>query len=419
MKITSVLLFATVFLIANAHLASKGFFLPTTRTSSKVYRLPPLDNNLLISEEDGSHGGYQFGKTLDFFLNSNEDGEWTFQNGANVWTCTIRSGSAKSIGLTFKGLKIPFGGELYLVGESKILGAYTFNNTALNTQFFTTFPLEGSYVTIQYFQPIELNYLPELNIVKATHGYRSILGFGSSGKCNINVACDDGEWSNQIRSSGMLLSGFGSRFCSGALINNIARDKTQYFLTANHCSVDSQDLIMFNYQSPQCSPNTDGNTDSVIGGIVRLASNVYSDFTIVEITEPIPKAWNVYLSGFSAENIAPKSMVGIHHPSGDVKKISYANKAGIPDRWNTAEPGLWHWRVSSWDDGTTEPGSSGSPLYDQNKRIIGQLHGGAASCANKAYDSYGAVWASWANGLSKYLDPQATGSKSVDGENLA
>jgi len=216
----------------------------------------------------------------------------------------------------------------------------------------------------------------------------------------------------------MLLSNLGSRFCSGSLVNNLENDGSQYFLTANHCSADGQDQVMFNYQSPTCATNTDGQTNNVIGSLKVLAKNTYSDFLLVEILESIPAQWNVYLSGVSGANVAPQSMTGIHHPSGDIKKISWAYKAGLPAKWSGAEPGFWHWEVSSWDDGTTEPGSSGSPLYDQNKRVVGQLHGGAASCVVIDYDSYGAVWASWNNGLSIYLDPRGTGVLSFDGMDL-
>lgn len=34
------------------------------------------------------------------------------------------------------------------------------------------------------------------------------------------------------------------------------------------------------------------------------------------------------------------------------------------------------WIVERWDAGLVEPGSSGSPLFDSNRRIIGQLNGG-------------------------------------------
>ena len=43
----------------------------------------------------------------------------------------------------------------------------------------------------------------------------------------------------------------------------------------------------------------------------------------------------------------------------------------------TAVPGAGtHVRLEDWDLGTTEGGSSGSPLFNQDHRVIGQLHGG-------------------------------------------
>lgn len=77
-----------------------------------------------------------------------------------------------------------------------------------------------------------------------------------------------------------------------------------------------------------------------------------------------------------------------------------------------------------WEIGVTEPGSSGSPLFDQEGRIIGQLFGGGAACAgtndNGAFDYYGRVGVSWEGGgtsstrLRDWLDPQNSGRDTMD-----
>jgi hypothetical protein len=81
------------------------------------------------------------------------------------------------------------------------------------------------------------------------------------------------------------------------------------------------------------------------------------------------------------------------------------------------------WTVE-WDrNTTTEGGSSGSPLFDQNKRIIGQLWGGGASCSNlSAPDYYGRVSSSWlpagstnSSQLKFWLDPNNAGAQFIDG----
>ena len=151
---------------------------------------------------------------------------------------------------------------------------------------------------------------------------------------------------------------------------------------------------------------------------VVAVANKESDFALLELTETIPSLYNVNYAGWSAEDVAPQQPVGIHHPSGDIKKISFDYDVGISDGWSGNDGS--HWRVSSWEDGTTEPGSSGSPLFDNNYRIVGQLHGGQASCSFNFNDYYGKVSASWdwgnssSNRLKDWLDPEDTGTLVLD-----
>ena len=107
----------------------------------------------------------------------------------------------------------------------------------------------------------------------------------------------------------------------------------------------------------------------------------------------------------------PDTPVCIHHPSGDIKKITF-------DYDNAVSAGNY-WDINQWEDGTTEPGSSGSPLFDGNsKRIVGQLYGGTASCTSITYDTYGKTSVSWNNGLSTYLDPNNSGLQILDGTSI-
>ncbi|KAG0227128.1 hypothetical protein BGW42_003144 [Actinomortierella wolfii] len=137
--------------------------------------------------------------------------------------------------------------------------------------------------------------------------------------------------------------------------------------------------------------------------------------------------------GGNVPNPAPnpaevEPIFGIHHPGGDIMKVSFVLNGTLPKAcWTDCDPDQYfHWQIPRWDRGTTEPGSSGSPLFNADKRIVGQLHGGTASCYNsKGYDVYGGLHASFRapprvkDRLSTYLDPDHTGVQFMDGYSLA
>ena len=164
---------------------------------------------------------------------------------------------------------------------------------------------------------------------------------------------------------------------------------------------------MFNYESSGCT-NQDGPTNMTVSGSTLLANSGNSDFALLELNEEPPENYNVHFSGWDVTGNTPNTPVCIHHPSGDIKKITF-------DYDNASNAGNY-WDINQWEDGTTEPGSSGSPLFDgTSHRIVGQLYGGTASCTSITYDTYGKTSSSWGLGLSQYLDPQNTGLQILDG----
>lgn len=150
-----------------------------------------------------------------------------------------------------------------------------------------------------------------------------------------------------------------------------------------------------------------------------------SDFCLVELDEMPPPDANVYFAGWDHKSSAPSSGVAIHHPEADIKKISIENQPlAITSFYDILVPGDGtHLRVIDWDVGTTEPGSSGCPLFNEDKRVVGQLHGGDAACFNNESDWFGRFFSSWTGGsspstrLSDWLDPLGTGQTTLDGKN--
>ena len=392
----------------------------------ETYKIPSVDNADLLEQDRiaASMGdkSLRFGLDFPVSISINEANNWqNLPNGRKLWSLEIKSQSAQSINLTFERFIVPSGTRMFVYNPdgSHVLGAFTEQNMN-KLHNFATLPVRGNTVILEISVPAESVQQVDIILSQIVHVYRDfykdLKDFGSSGSCNNNVVCPVGDpWADQIRSSVMLLSG-NFRYCSGAAINNTANDGTPYILTADHCDPGTTDIFMFNYQSPVCTPNQDGSTADVQQGCIIRARNGGSDFCLVELASEINPNFNAYLSGWSRQDAPPASAVGIHHPAGDVKKITFNDDATDVGQFGGAD--CWH--ILDWEDGTTEGGSSGSPLYNENKQIIGQLYGGTASCGNNIDDYYGRLITSW-NGnsastrLRDWLDPTGSDVASIDG----
>jgi hypothetical protein len=181
---------------------------------------------------------------------------------------------------------------------------------------------------------------------------------------------------------------------------------------------------MFKYESPNCT-NIDGPTNFTITGATLLANNAASDFALMKLSSKPPPSYNVYYNGWNRADIGATSGAGIHHPDGDIKKISFSLVPYTSDTWS-GTPANSHWKVNwsaiNGNTAVTEGGSSGSPQYDQNQRFIGQLHGGPSACgASQLWDFYGKFSMSWDYGttpstrVKDWLDSANTGVTVLNG----
>ncbi len=384
--------------------------------------LPKLNNDKLLAEaleNESKDRPWQFGKNI--FV------DFDFKSFALIdslpqgilYRLMIISEGALTLNLKFSEYKIPENAVLYIYNfdKSDIIGGFTSANMQKSGTFATSL-IKGDKIILEYFEPYKSDFSGKLVIDRVTHGFRGIgeTGkiFGSSGDCNMNVACPDADvWQNQVRSVCMLVTG-GSGFCTGTLINNTREDGTPYILTANHCYEDPADLVFwFNWQSQTCdNPSSSPAHDDLSGAVLR-AKDYESDFCLFEMNDVPPYTYNVYYAGWNNEDIPSSSSVCIHHPNADIKKISFDDNASVSDYYlGSSSDAQSHWKVI-WDrNTTTEPGSSGSPLFNQDGRIIGQLHGGYASCDNLDQpDWFGKFSYSWNTGatpetrLKDWLDP--------------
>jgi hypothetical protein len=244
----------------------------------------------------------------------------------------------------------------------------------------------------------------DLRLIHIGKGYRF---FGETGRdeqplgCMIDVVCEKGDpWRDEINSVALFMIR-GTWTGSGAMVNNTAEDGTPYFLTARHCNInttnDQSMVVYWNFQSPVCGQQGGGSLAYNQSGAIYRASAIHTDFCLVELEEMPDPSWNVTYSGWDRSDADAQWAVGIHHAWSQEKSISFENDPTTTTSHHGEEvPGDGtHIRVIDWDDGSTWYGSSGSPLYNENHHVIGQLHGGGASCDNDLSDWYGRFSVSW------------------------
>ncbi|MFM9985031.1 MAG: trypsin-like serine peptidase, partial [Flavobacteriales bacterium] len=379
---------------------------------------------------------YRFGVEHEVVFTTSSSGIWRIdaENDKAIWQLGIECPGALSVSIRFSEFSIPKGGNLFIwsAGRDEFIGSFDHRSNS-NGGSFATGLIHSDKVVVELEMPISKMGEHLLAIDQIVHGYRSFLKshfeaetqdadrgpFGDSGNCEVNVNCPEGaDWQVEKRSVAIIVEG-GFGICTGALVNNTANDGTPYFLTANHCtqgSTVSNWTFYFNHESATCS-GTSAPTNNSISGSTLKANNAYSDFALLLLDETPPANFDVEYAGWDATDSesAVSSAVCIHHPSGDIKKISFEEDAPYHDVGNGAQV----WWIDNWELGVTEPGSSGSPLFNQDHRIIGQLFGGASACSgnngNGQFDFYGRFGQSWDHSASNsaqlqhWLDPGNTG----------
>lgn len=394
--------------------------------------LGDVDTDRLLAEDKarramGKEFDRRFGYTFDVSFHPGNSGIWTeLPGGDRIWMLKIHNPGALSLNLTFSKFHLPEGASLFLWGEKNQIGALTSFNNQSDRKLGTGL-IAGDYVILEYFEPKAVRGKGELEIGKATHGYKnpfSIQGWGDSDVCEMNVNCPMGApWQSEKRAVGRIID--NGDVCTGSLINNVMQDGKPYFLTANHCYSASSTtwVFSFNWESPTCTtPTTPIPENQTISGSTLKARNAFSDFLLLELNSKPPASFNPYFVGWNRLDNPSVSSTFIHHPAGDIKKISFDSQAATHSGYNGAANDSSHWKIGNYEFATTtEGGSSGCAMFDQDHRLVGQLHGGPASCTNISSDYYGKLSKSWngggtpATGLRDWLDPTGTGVAFLDG----
>lgn len=389
--------------------------------------MEPVRSDLLLAEDaaGAGKGALRFAEILPVELGLANAGTWEELGGGDrLWRLRIHSTGAKSLALVFSRYHLPPGGELYAYDDARkvVRGAFTEYENRLDGEFAIR-PLRGASVTLEYFEPAAVRGQGELVLASVAHDYLDVLsriepddrtgGGNTSDPCEIDVACNLGTpWPNQINAAVHIESLANGFLCSGSLLTNTAGDGTVLVLTAAHCGSLTSAVFTFNFERPGCRTGVAPCTNQVFGA-TELVRNDDLDVQLLRLNVPQgPLGFPVHLAGWDRSDVPPAALFLIHHPQGDVKKISRDNNA--PSISNN------FWRIPDWDRGVSEPGSSGAPAFAGGSGLfLGILDSGASSCINPFDDDFATRLAAAWPLVGPYLDPIGTGQLTTTGLDLA
>jgi hypothetical protein len=405
----------------------------------------------LLNEMDMQRS-YRFAHKFHTRIEKRKDASLTvLPDGTKVWQIHIRSRGAYSMNVLLTDFELPPGGKLFVYNDSHshVIGSFDFRNNSPE-RILPLQPVAGESIIIEYSEPSDVPFEGNFTVSEVNHDYRDFLrrepgsDGGSIFSCMPDALCSDVD-ENLVRSTVLLMID-GSIACSGVLVNNTKNDGTPYILTAVHCLNDSLQfgkskdidhyithsgtiVTFFNYNRPVCDSQLKlkGTEEMTMAETYPRVIVEKRDVALLELREKPPVYYNAYYAGWNMEESGRIGRhINLHHPSGAVKKYGKAEVDLLAVNYESPtifEPES-HWEVPAWTIGSTAGGSSGSPLFDKDGRVVGTLSGGASNCKNYSPDGnpdyFTILYKSWEttdanNQLKTYLDPNDKGQKQQPG----
>jgi hypothetical protein len=397
-------------------------------------RLLAVDRDALLKADAAAYAlgkvkALRYGVGRDVQLTV-QDGDWfDLADGSRLWAGEIVSTDALGLRLHFKGVHLPDGAELAVYSPASVSGSSGVakngstlfdperhvefhEGSAVQAADFWTGTFYGERARVEYLAPAGAAAELPFTVDRLQHLYldpvqqlaKSIVGEkDAAGACENDVTCYP-QWANVARAvAGIGVAGEDALFCSGQLLNTQAQDFTPYYLTANHCLSSQADAasseIYWLYQTSTCNgtpPAIDTVPQSV--GTTLVSTNTTSDYTLLLVNGALPSG--LYWAGWTGVQVPDGiAAVAVHHPSGDYKRISFGNKAENSECYQFEGTNGLSLVRTVWNNGVTEPGSSGSGIYRADtQQLYGQLFFGPSACGvaqQDLFDCYGAFFTTY------------------------
>ena len=439
-------------LASAAELPSRRYQLPID-PAARALQLPPLNAEKALAEDALADKG----RPLRYALmhkagvdlrdeRKSAPGRWSEVDAAHdLWRTRIDAPGAVSIDLALAPFHLPAGAEVWLSDASgKFLrGPYTAADNPKFGEFWTPY-VPGDVAYLEVLVPKTARGELRLGIQSVQQAYRSIESgdspFAKSGSCNVDVVCSEG---NNYRDQ----------------INAVARYSYETGWTLLHRPVDEQHRAEQTRAVQHREPLPGFAGRSQHGrGLLEVRKSDLPHARVSTRAAPRFQHQRQFHRADRRRHAARDLSAGRYHPAGaeyrsagcrqpvlagvgsqpghsrlggrnpPSRRVTKSASASRTIRWlvqrrgaSSGCPVTRHWHITDWDLGTTEQGSSGSVLLNPQKRLIGVLSGGGASCGYNFDDYYGRLNVAWEGGGSAasrvrdYLDPGSTGASAIDG----
>ncbi len=258
-------------------------------------------------------------------------------------------------------------------------------------------------------------------------GGNKATGYGASSDCETSVACYTNI--DNIKNAVCRLIAWSEKtgmYGTGTLINNTQQNGDPLVLTSAHVLIMPTTKIVarFGYEDNDCERTTyTAKTDEITGATI-VAYDETSDMCLIRLTRRPNQEASPYWLGYNACNNTPQpTYLCVHHPRADAKMVSEENDNVVASTYKLDKTNMgnsfrtdFHWKVTRWDIGATEEGSSGCSITDAYGRVFGALSGGSATCNSPINDYFWRLDKAWSltndtlSSLSALLDPLNNGT---------
>jgi Trypsin-like peptidase domain/FG-GAP-like repeat len=336
-------------------------------------------------------------------------------DGSQMIVVVIKSSGASGIGVHFRNFALAAGDKVYVYGpaaDSIVFGPYTNKGPWGNDEFWSG-TIAGDTAVIEFhtrtdekkkgFEIFEISHIfPELDW-RLQSDQPGVLN------CEVDASCYGDIQKNAV--GRIIYNDNGWYVCTGTLLNDVAQDHIPYFLTANHCvptqAVAQTVEVYWFYQTTSCNSGVLRNWVHSPPGANLLATQPSNDFALLRLLNNAP-AGALFSAWTTGVQSTGTGVFGLHHPGPNLPPDlpSYLRRASgtiTSTNENCPDSGLQNGYRAEWTSGTTEPGSSGSGLWNSNGYLVGVLSCGPGPATCNSPDAGYSKFANFYSQIQQYI----------------